>query len=100
ILKRTALFQEDMLVVTADDFQSHRSAAVDNQQDADPLALTYRALMHGLRDYVRGNGFDGVLLGLSGGIDSALVAALAVDALGADAVTGILLPSPYTALES
>ena len=52
--------------------------------DGDLTAL-YRGLCLGLRDYVHKNGFPGVVLGLSGGIDSALVAALAVDALGADA---------------
>jgi len=60
----------------------------------------YNALILGLRDYVNKNGFPGVLLGLSGGIDSALVASLAVDALGADKVTAIMLPSPYTSTES
>jgi len=61
---------------------------------------TYAALMLGLRDYVNKNGFSGVVLGLSGGIDSALVAALAVDALGADKVWCVMLPSPYTSAES
>ncbi|VBB69251.1 NAD synthetase / Glutamine amidotransferase chain of NAD synthetase [invertebrate metagenome] len=60
----------------------------------------YQAMMIGLRDYVVKNGFASVLLGLSGGIDSALSAAVAVDALGADRVHGIMLPSPYTARES
>jgi NAD+ synthase len=57
----------------------------------------YAACVLGLRDYVRKNGFPGVLLGVSGGIDSALCAALAVDALGADKVRGIMLPFRYTA---
>ncbi len=56
----------------------------------------YQALVCGLRDYVRGSGFSQVHLGLSGGIDSALVACLAVDALGHDAVQGFLLPSRYS----
>ena len=60
-------------------------------------SLIYRALMLGIRDYVTKNGFPGVALGLSGGIDSALVAILAVDALGADAVRCLMLPSGYTA---
>ena len=60
----------------------------------------YHALMLGLRDYVGKNGFPGVVLGLSGGIDSALVAALAVDALGADKTWLVMLPSPYTSRES
>jgi NAD+ synthase len=57
----------------------------------------YAACVLGLRDYVRKNGFPGVLLGISGGIDSALCAALAVDALGKDAVRGVMLPFRFTA---
>jgi NAD+ synthase len=60
----------------------------------------YRAMMVGLRDYVGRNGFPGVILGLSGGIDSALSAAVAVDALGPDKVRGVMLPSKYTSDES
>ena len=60
----------------------------------------YCAMMLGLRDYVGKNRFPGVLLGLSGGIDSALSAAVAVDALGADAVHCVMMPSPYTSTES
>jgi NAD+ synthase len=56
----------------------------------------YSAMVLGLRDYVRKNGFRGVVLGLSGGIDSALTAAVAVDALGADRVRGVRLPSRFT----
>jgi NAD+ synthase len=57
----------------------------------------YAACVLGLRDYVNKNGFPGVLLGISGGIDSALCAAIAVDALGADRVRGIMMPFHYTA---
>jgi NAD+ synthase len=60
----------------------------------------YRAMVVGLRDYVQRNGFPGVILGLSGGIDSALSAAVAVDALGADKVWCVMLPSKYTSEES
>ena len=56
----------------------------------------YEALVLGTRDYVRKNGFTDVLVALSGGIDSSLVAAIAVDALGADHVTGVLMPSRYS----
>ncbi|MEO8454451.1 MAG: NAD+ synthase [Sphingomicrobium sp.] len=63
-------------------------------------ADVYRAMMVALRDYVTRNGFPGVILGLSGGIDSALSAAVAVDALGADKVRGVMLPSKYTSEES
>src|SRR6476661_311305 len=60
----------------------------------------YQAMIVGLRDYVTRNGFPGVILGLSGGIDSALSAAVAVDALGPDKVRGVMLPSKYTSHES
>ncbi|MGE5547040.1 MAG: NAD+ synthase [Solirubrobacterales bacterium] len=60
----------------------------------------YQALVLGLRDYVTKNGFPGVVLGLSGGIDSALAAAVAADALGADKVWCVMMPSPYTSAES
>jgi NAD+ synthase (glutamine-hydrolysing) len=60
-------------------------------------AQVYEALVLGVRDYVVKNGFPGVLLGLSGGVDSALTLAIAVDALGADKVRAVMMPSPYTA---
>ena len=66
----------------------------------DDLAQIYQAAMLGLRDYVNKNGFPGVLLGLSGGIDSAICAAMAVDALGADHVHAVMLPSRYTSQSS
>ncbi|MDQ2101470.1 NAD+ synthase [Azospirillum isscasi] len=67
---------------------------------AEELEAIYGALVLGLRDYVNKNRFPGVILGLSGGIDSALAAAIAVDALGADRVHGVMMPSPYTSQES
>jgi NAD+ synthase (glutamine-hydrolysing) len=70
---------------------------------AEPLAEeaeVWGALVTGLRDYTRKNGFRSVVLGLSGGIDSAVCAALAVDALGAEAVHGISMPSPYSSTHS
>ncbi len=60
----------------------------------------YQALVMGLRDYVAKNGFPGVLIGLSGGLDSALTAAVAVDALGAERVRCVMMPSPYTSRAS
>ena len=86
--------------------------SVDVQRDADgkveitagdvaPLQerceSVYDALVQGTRDYVRKNGFPGIILGLSGGIDSALTLAVAVDALGADAVRAVMMPYRYTA---
>jgi NAD+ synthase len=63
-------------------------------------AAAYRACVLGLRDYIEKNGFPGVVLGLSGGIDSALVAAISVDALGAERVHCVMLPYRYTSNES
>ena len=60
-------------------------------------AMVYEALVLGVRDYVGKNGFPGVIIGLSGGVDSALTLAIAVDALGADNVRTVMMPSPYTA---
>lgn len=60
----------------------------------------YKAVTLGLKDYIHKNGFKGVLIGLSGGIDSALSAAIAVDALGTDNVHCIMMPSPYTSQDS
>jgi NAD+ synthase (glutamine-hydrolysing) len=65
-------------------------------REHDDAGETYTALVVGTRDYVLKNGFKRVLLGLSGGIDSSLVAAVAVDALGSDAVTGVAMPSRYS----
>ena len=62
----------------------------------DELAEIYQALILGTRDYVRKNGFEKVVIGLSGGIDSSLVAAIATDALGADNVIGVSMPSRYS----
>lgn len=66
----------------------------------DPVEATYRAACLGLHDYVRKNNFPGVLIGLSGGVDSALVTAMAVDALGAEAVRCVMMPSAYTSATS
>ena len=71
-------------------------AVGDRVRQPDGPESLYCALMTGLRDYVGKNGFPGVILGMSGGIDSALSAAVAVDALGADKVRCVMMPSPYT----
>jgi NAD+ synthase len=77
-------------------------SCADAQREAPDTGLepVYGALMLGLRDYVNKNGFRGVILGLSGGIDSALSAAIAADALGPDRVHCVMMPSPYTSQES
>lgn len=67
---------------------------------ADPYAQDYRVMVQGLRDYMRKTGFKKVLLGMSGGIDSALVATIAVDALGPENVRCVMLPSEYTSAAS
>ena len=66
----------------------------------EPLEEVYSALTLGVRDYVRKNRFTRVVIGLSGGVDSALTAVLAVDALGAENVWGLFMPSPYTSQDS
>lgn len=66
----------------------------------DPTEEVYRALIVGTSDYVRKNNFKAVVVGLSGGIDSSIVATIAVDALGKDNVKGVFMPSPYTSKES
>jgi len=75
-------------------------AAGEIEKAPEGLEAAYRAMMLGLRDYVGKNGFPGVLLGLSGGIDSALTAAVAVDALGPERVHTVMMPSPFTSTES
>jgi NAD+ synthase (glutamine-hydrolysing) len=91
-------FQENLFYVTAErDAQGpvrlRGPLTADRELDAD----LWDALVLGVRDYIGKNGFPGVLLGLSGGIDSALVLAIAVDALGKDRVRAVMMPSPYTA---
>lgn len=65
--------------------------------DLSPVAQVYEALKLGVHDYVTKNRFPGAIIGLSGGVDSALTLAVAVDALGADRVRAVMMPSPYTA---
>jgi len=77
---------------TCDDAERH--------PPSERLEGIYAAMMLGLRDYVAKNRFPGVLIGLSGGIDSAITAAVAVDALGPDAVHCVMMPSPYTSRDS
>ena len=79
----------------------HRRRIVAEVADqAEPLDEVYQALMLGVHDYVRKNGFNQVVVGISGGVDSALTAVIAVDALGADNVVGVFMPSLYTSRES
>ncbi|HAM41917.1 MAG TPA: NAD+ synthase, partial [Candidatus Omnitrophica bacterium] len=115
LLARARQFHEDLLVVdlglpVASRHPSHRAAKVSvagqptprppmkprPSEWLDPLAEVYAALVLGTRDYVRKNGFETVVLGLSGGIDSSLTAAIAVDALGKEQVVGVGMPSRFS----
>jgi len=87
-------FEEVLGVVEFQDGKLVPGVRVSVEKDE---ASIYRALCVGVRDYIHKNNFPGVLLGLSGGIDSALTLAVAVDALGADKVRAVMMPSPYTA---
>ena len=93
LVVHAAMFEEDLLVVEIDG----RTATAE-PRDPWPVgpAEVYEALVLGLGDYVRKNGFADVVVGLSGGVDSALVAALAADALGPEAVRALAMPSPYS----
>ena len=95
---RAPSFVEDLLVVTVERGADGALALAGSMAPAlERLPEIYQALVLGIRDYIGKNGFGGVVLGLSGGIDSALTLALAVDALGADRVRTVMMPSPYTA---
>ncbi|MCA1714118.1 MAG: NAD+ synthase, partial [Gammaproteobacteria bacterium] len=89
----------DLWLVADFDADTRKFAPVQWPTDGDEGrdALAWRAVVRGTRDYCGKNGFDKVWLGLSGGIDSALVLAIAVDALGADHVAAVRMPSRYTA---
>jgi NAD+ synthase (glutamine-hydrolysing) len=93
VAARAPMFEEALAFVDVG------AGAVRGEITAVPTleAQAWAALVTGVRDYVGKNGFPGVLIGLSGGIDSALVLAVAVDALGADKVRTVMMPSPYTA---
>lgn len=86
-------FEESFLTLS----YQNKSLFGDKSDLLSKNALIYKALVCGLRDYVNKNGFPGALVGLSGGIDSALTLAIAVDALGADNVHAVMMPSRYTA---
>ena len=94
---RAPSFEENLFLVQVEHVQETikliARIAPERTVDAD----LWDALVLGVRDYIGKNGFPGVLLGLSGGIDSALVLAVAVDALGRDRVRTVMMPSPYTA---
>ena len=94
---RAPAFEEKLWFAQAQQAQAAIEIKADIAPPPTPERELWDALVLGLRDYVGKNGFRSVALGLSGGIDSALVLALAVDALGADRVHTLMMPSPYTA---
>ena len=115
VLARAAQFSDEILLVDVDLPNGTRADVLDlgnpRPRSTEPLSPrvaprmpdaqeVYDALVVGLRDYVDKNGFASVILGLSGGIDSALVAAIACDALGAERVHGVSLPSAYSSEHS
>jgi NAD+ synthase (glutamine-hydrolysing) len=95
MIARAASFAEDLIF-----FDTEDEKAVALEPEIDEVALVWQALVLGTRDYVRKCGFTKALVGLSGGIDSALVAAIAVEALGAENVVGVGMPSEYSSLGS
>lgn len=99
VIRRAPAWEEALLTVDVDVDAGGRVAPLAGEL-ARPLAedeSVYRALVFGVREYVEKNGFEGVVIGLSGGIDSALTLAIAVDALGAERVEAVMMPSRYTA---
>ena len=98
LVHRSPQFEEDLFVVdvplAGEAFQASVTPLLEETEEV------YRALVVGLGDYVTKNGFEGVVLGLSGGVDSALTAAIATDALGGDSVWGIAMPSRFSSEHS
>ena len=91
VLAQAKSFEEDLVLFDTETLQGDV-----HEQPADTEAEAYAALVLGTRDYVRKCGFKKVIIGLSGGIDSALTAAIAVDALGKENVMGVSMPGPYS----
>src|SRR5204862_7020721 len=91
LIARGRAFSTDVVIVDLDQKESRVEAG-----DVPPEREIWDALVLGTRDYVRKCGFTSVVLGLSGGVDSALTAAIAADAVGADHVLGVLMPSPFS----
>ena len=94
VAARGASFEEGLVWV---DWQADGSLSGEVVAVPELEAQAWAALVTGVRDYVGKNGFPSILIGLSGGVDSALVLTIAVDALGADRVRSVMMPSPYTA---
>ncbi len=99
LVVRAKQFEDDKVDIIFDgnDIASPHQAQQMLATEATSEAITYKALVTGVRDFVHQNGFTGVVIGLSGGVDSALTLAIAVDALGAQNVEAVMMPSRYTA---
>ncbi len=99
LMARAAQFAEELLVfdIVPGEREDARSRI---SHEMDPLEEIYQALVIGVRDYLRKNRFEGAVIGLSGGIDSSLTAAIAADALGPENLLGVLAPSEFTSSES
>src|SRR5690349_2650175 len=95
IIAQAKSFEEDLIIFDTETMQGDLHDQIEGEE-----ASAYAALVLGTRDYVRKCGFRKVVIGLSGGIDSALTAAIAVDALGAENVTGVAMPSQYSSEHS
>ena len=93
----THQFEEFIETIELIDIHNNQLAKGKLAASQSPIASVYKALCLGVKDYVQKNGFPGILLGLSGGVDSALTLAIAVDALGADKVKIVMMPSRHTA---
>jgi len=98
VAARASQFVEELIIFEFDKNNEIESSIIRNR--SDDLEEVYQALVVGLRDYVLKNNMESVVLGLSGGIDSALVAAIAVDALGGENVYGVSMPSQYSSEHS
>jgi len=108
VISQAKAFEEDILTadigcddsnkVSVKSIQAYKRCPEPMQ--LEPIEAVYKALMLGTRDYVKKNGFNKVLIGLSGGIDSSLTAAIAADALGAENVIGVTMPSRFNCAET
>jgi NAD+ synthase (glutamine-hydrolysing) len=93
VIFRAEEFEEQLSIIKFDNNTPEKNTIAPLYNE---ISSEYKALVLGVKDYVHKNGFKGAILGLSGGIDSALVLAIAVDALGADQIEAVLMPSKYT----
>lgn len=99
LIARGKSFEEDLITVDMDPISGTMSGTIA-EEDFTPESEIWRALVLGTRDYIHKCGFKDVLLGLSGGVDSAMTAAIASEALGPENVLGVLMPSPYSSTGS